>query len=136
MSRIRDACRPPVLLKVIIETGKLVDDAAINSASRLAIDCGADFIKTSTGKVEVNATPHAAKIMMQAIHDSGRPVGFKPAGGIRTVEDAGVYLQLAADIFGPDWASPSTLRFGASGVLTNLLATLDGVEPDQPQTGY
>lgn len=136
VSRVRDACRPPVLLKVILETGKLIDDEAIYSASRLAIDCGADFIKTSTGKVEVNATTHFAEIMLKAIADSRKAVGFKPAGGIKTVEDASNYLQLASEIMGPDWARPSTLRFGASGVLTNLLATLEGTKPETTQTGY
>jgi len=129
ISRARDACRDPVLLKVIIETGELKDEDAIYSASRLAIDCGADFIKTSTGKVAENATPRSAAIMLRAIRDSARPVGFKPAGGIRTVEDAAVYLELAAETLGQEWASPQTLRFGASGVLANLLNVLeDGAE--------
>ena len=134
--RVRDVCRPPILLKVIIESGILVEDEAIYSASRLAIDSGADFIKTSTGKVSVNATPHSAEIMLKAIADSKQAVGFKPAGGIKTVEDASVYLELASTILGKDWASPATLRFGASGVLTNLLATLDGSKPVNTQTGY
>lgn len=136
ISRVRDACQSPILLKVIIETGMLVEDDVIYSASRLAIDCGADFIKTSTGKVAVNATPHSAEIMLKAIADSKQAVGFKPAGGIKTVEDASVYLELASTILGTEWASPSTLRFGASGVLTNLLATLEGAEPANNQTGY
>ncbi len=136
ISRVRDACRAPVLLKVIIETGRLIEDDAIYSASRLAIDCGADFIKTSTGKVEVNATPHSAQIMLNAIHDSAKQVGFKPAGGIRTVEDAAVYLDLAASILGEKWNTPQCLRFGASGVLANLLATLEGDAPAQTETGY
>lgn len=136
ISRVRDACRPPVLLKVIIETGELCEEEAIYSASRLAIDCGADFIKTSTGKVAVNATPEAAEIMLRAIRDSGRDVGFKPAGGIRTVEDAGNYLALASRILGEDWARPETMRFGASGVLDNLLAVLDGEREDDSKAGY
>jgi len=131
MARVRDACRPPVLLKVIIEAGELAEDTAIHSASRLAIDCGADFIKTSTGKVNVNATPHFARIMISAIRESGKNVGFKPAGGIRTVDDAGNYLAIAAEIMGEDWATPQTFRFGASSVLANLLATLkDETAPD------
>ena len=100
ISRVRDACRLPVLLKVIIETGELKEEEAIYSASRLAIDCGADFIKTSTGKVVENATPKSAEIMLRAIRDSAKPVGFKPAGGIRTVEDARTYLELADDNHG------------------------------------
>jgi len=126
ISRVRDACRVPILLKVIIESGELKDEEAIYSASRLAIDCGADFIKTSTGKVAENATLRSAEIMLRAIGDSARPVGFKPAGGIRTVEDAASYLELAARTLSEEWASPATLRFGASGVLTNLLSVLQG----------
>ena len=123
------------LLKVILETGELKSPQAIRSASDLAIEAGADFIKTSTGKVKVNATLDAARIMLQAIADSGREVGFKPAGGIKTTEDAAAYLELAAEILGPDWATPETFRFGASGVLDNLLATLDGGKT-QETAGY
>lgn len=136
ISRVRDACRPSVLLKVIIETGKLETEEAIYSASRLAIDCGADFIKTSTGKVAVNATPQSAEIMLRAIRDSGKDVGFKPAGGIKSVDDAGNYLALAGEILGEDWATPDTLRFGASGVLDNLLAVLSGQEEQSSGAGY
>ena len=113
-------------LKVIIETGELKSEAAIREASRLAIEAGADFIKTSTGKVEVNATPEAARLMLEEIAASGKRVGFKPAGGIKTTEDAGSYLALADEILGDDWATPATFRFGASGVLDDLLAALDG----------
>lgn len=136
ISRVRDACRPPILLKVIIETGELKDEEAIYSASRLAIDCGADFIKTSTGKVAENATPRSAGIMLRAIRDSARRVGFKPAGGIRTVEDAAVYLKLADDIMGEGWATPATLRFGASSVLANLLSVLEGAGQTSTADGY
>ncbi|ALM53213.1 deoxyribose-phosphate aldolase [Halomonas huangheensis] len=112
------------LLKVIIESGELKDPALIRRASELAIAGGADFIKTSTGKVPVNATPEAARIMLEVIRDSGRPVGFKAAGGVRTAEDAAIYLDLANEIMGANWVSPKTFRFGASGLLDNLLMTL------------
>ena len=114
------------LLKVILETGELTDDQAVRRASELAIEAGADFIKTSTGKVPVNATPQVAEIMIQAIADSGKDVGFKPAGGVKTVEDTASYLAIADRIMGPDWVSPKTFRFGASGVLDDLLAALEG----------
>ena len=117
----------PGTLKVIVETGELGDERLIRDASQLAIGAGADFIKTSTGKVAQNATPAVARVMLEEIAASGRrDVGFKPAGGIRTTADAGEYLALADGIMGPDWASPRTFRFGASGVLADLLATLDG----------
>ena len=115
------------LLKVILETGELKSEALIREASRLAIECGADFIKTSTGKVAENATLRSAEIVLEEIAASGRrDVGFKPAGGIRTTEDAGAYLALADRIMGADWVSPRTFRFGASGVLDDLLAALEG----------
>ena len=123
---IREITNGRALLKVILETGELQDTDLIASASEIAIQAGADFIKTSTGKVPVNATPEAARIMLEAISKSGKPVGFKPAGGVKTTEDAAQYLALADKILGPDWASPQTFRFGASGVLSDLLAALDG----------
>lgn len=113
-------------LKVILETGMLTEPALIEAASRLAIDAGADFIKTSTGKTPVSATPEAAEIMLHAIKASGRPVGLKPSGGIRTVADAGVYLGLADRIMGPDWATPKTFRIGASSVFEALIAAIEG----------
>ena len=116
------------LLKVIIETGELANDKLVRTASDLAIGEGADFIKTSTGKVPVNATPDVAEIMIQAIHDNNKPVGFKPAGGVKTTEDTATFLAIADRIMGPDWATPKTFRFGASGVLDDLLAALQGGE--------
>ncbi|RUM26734.1 deoxyribose-phosphate aldolase [Rhizobium vallis] len=124
---VRAECGP-VLLKVIIETGELKDAALIRRASELAIEAGADFIKTSTGKVAVNATLEAADIMIRAIRESGRRVGFKPAGGIGSVADAALYLSLAETIMAPDWAMPSTFRFGASGLLDDILAVLSGAQ--------
>ena len=120
----KEACAAAgVLLKVIIETGELKDPALIRKASEIAIDAGADFIKTSTGKVAVNATPEVAAIMMQVIADKGvqQQVGFKPAGGVRTAEDAAKYLQLADDILGSDWVDARHFRFGASSLLASLL---------------
>lgn len=115
------------LLKVIIETGELKEPALIKKASEICIKAGADFIKTSTGKVAVNATPEAAEIMLTVIRDMGvaKTVGFKPAGGVKTTEDAGQYLAMADKILGADWADNMHYRFGASSLLTNLLNTLE-----------
>jgi deoxyribose-phosphate aldolase len=115
-------------LKVILETGALASPALIARAGEIAIECGAHFIKTSTGKIAVSATPQAATTMLETIRASGRPVGFKAAGGIRTVADAQTYLDLADRIMGPGWAAPATFRFGASGLLDALLAELQGRE--------
>lgn len=125
-----------VQLKVIIESGELKTPELIQRASEIAIENGADFIKTSTGKVAVNATLEAAEIMLNAIKDSGKPVGFKAAGGVKTVADAKAYLQLAEIIMGADWLSTQTFRFGASGLLGNLLATLNGETTEQQTADY
>ncbi len=125
--RLISRCRQTLTgytLKVILETGELKDPALIRTASEIAISAGADFLKTSTGKVKINATPDAAAIMMQAIHDSTRPVGFKAAGGIRTTAEAALYVDLAAEILGQSWLRPERFRFGASGLLDDLLGTL------------
>ncbi|WP_421579242.1 deoxyribose-phosphate aldolase [Shinella sp. M31] len=130
---VKAVCTPPVRLKTILETGELKDPALIREASDLAIAAGADFIKTSTGKVAVNATLPASEIMLNAIKSSGRPVGFKPAGGVRTVGDAADYLALAAKILGEGWATPQTFRFGASGLLGDILSVLgDQAAPSAP----
>lgn len=118
------ACRAAVgdrILKVIIESGSLETPELIRRASELAIEGGAHFLKTSTGKVNVNATLQAAEIMLQAISDSGKPVGFKAAGGIRTAAEAKTYLELAQRIMGVAWVQPDHFRFGASGLLQDLL---------------
>ncbi|NLS12706.1 deoxyribose-phosphate aldolase [Vibrio sp. SM6] len=123
----KDVCGDDVLLKVIIETGELKEEALIKKASEVAIKASADFIKTSTGKVPENATPHYARMMLEVIRDMGvaKTVGFKPAGGVRTAEDAAAYLAMADEILGSDWADARHYRFGASSLLTNLLNTLD-----------
>jgi deoxyribose-phosphate aldolase len=113
-------------LKVILETGMLPDTAMVRRAADLAIDCGAHFIKTSTGKTPVSATPAAVGAMLEAIRAADRPVGLKPSGGIRTLSDAGLYLGLADAAMGPDWAAPATFRFGASGLYDALLAAIEG----------
>ena len=123
---VRDLVDGDRLLKVILETGELQDPKLIEAASRIAIEAGADFIKTSTGKTPVSATPEAAEIMLDAIKASGRPVGLKPSGGIRTVADAELYLDLADRIMGPGWATPRTFRIGASSVYDALIAAIEG----------
>jgi len=133
---IRAECGSSVLLKVIRETGELKDAALIKRAGELAIAAGADFIKTSTGKVSVNATLETADIMLRTIRDSGRKVGFKPAGGIGSVAEAALYLSLAETIMAEDWAMPSTFRFGASGLLDDILAVLSGGAPIALAAGY
>jgi len=120
----KQACGEFAKLKVIIETGELKSAELIQKASEISINAGADFIKTSTGKVAVSATPEAAKIMLEVIKNKNINVGFKPAGGVRNAEDAAVYLELADDILGTEWADSNHFRFGASSLLNSLLDTL------------
>lgn len=126
------------LLKVIIESGELKDPALIRIASRLAIEEGADFIKTSTGKVPVNATPEASRIMLATIAELGvrEHVGFKAAGGVRSAREAADYLAMAAECCGEAWLDADHFRFGASSLLGQLLATLDGKTPAVVGRGY
>ncbi|OUL58102.1 deoxyribose-phosphate aldolase [Pseudoalteromonas ulvae] len=121
-------------LKVIIESGLLADETLIKRASELAIEAGADFIKTSTGKVPVNATLLAASVMLNVIKQSNQSVGFKAAGGVKTLEQACEYLNLATEIMGPQWINPEHFRFGASGLLHNLQLVLTERAPEITQT--
>lgn len=134
------ACGKDVLLKVIIESGVLATPELIKKASELAINAGADFIKTSTGKVDINATPEAAKIMLETISELNPNVGFKAAGGVRNVNEAEVYLTFALDTLGSAWLNASHFRFGASSLLASLLATLEldtnVLTPPSTQSGY
>lgn len=127
VKQCKEACGSDVLLKVIIETGELKEEALIKKASQICIEAGADFIKTSTGKVPVNATPEYARMMLEVIRDMNvaETVGFKPAGGVRTAEDARDYLAMADEILGDNWVDSRHYRFGASSLLTNLLNTLE-----------
>lgn len=119
-----------VVLKVILETGLLQSLEDIATASFLAMEAGADFIKTSTGKVDVNATPIAAYVMcecIKAFHSAtGRKVGFKPAGGMSTASDALCYYSIVATVLGKDWLNRDLLRFGVSRMANNLLSEIEG----------
>jgi deoxyribose-phosphate aldolase len=112
-------------LKVILETAELVTYDNVRRASWLAMLAGADFIKTSTGKVQPAATLPVTLVMMEAVRDfrdtAGRQIGMKPAGGIRTAKDAIRYLVLVNETAGPDWLDPDWFRFGASSLLNDLL---------------
>ena len=119
---VRESVPQSITLKVILETGVLATNDLIQTAADCAIKEGADFIKTSTGKVPVNATLEAGAIMLEAIKGSGADVGFKAAGGIRTVQEASTYIRLADKILGRNWVSPAHFRFGASGLLQEALS--------------
>ena len=111
-------------LKVILESGAFDSLESLAAASRDAIAAGADTLKTSTGKIAQGASLAAARVMLEAIHGAGRPVGFKASGGIRSVTDAEAYLALAEEILGRDWPGPATFRIGASRLLDELLGAL------------
>lgn len=118
-----------VHLKVILETGLLRKPEAIAEASFLAMEAGADFIKTSTGKVDVNATPAAAYVMCECIakyyEATGKKIGFKPAGGISSAADALCYYSIVSTILGKEWLNKDLFRFGVSRVANNLLAAVE-----------
>ncbi|MCM1503135.1 MAG: deoxyribose-phosphate aldolase [Bacteroidales bacterium] len=118
-----------VHLKVILETGLLPSVEAIANASFLAMEAGADFIKTSTGKVEVNATPVAAYVMCECIakyyEKTGKKIGFKPAGGMSTAADALCYYSIVATVLGKEWLNKDLFRFGVSRMANHLLSEIE-----------
>ena len=119
-------------LKVILETGALKSPEMIYNASLLAMAAGADFIKTSTGKIDVSATPEAAVVMCKAIKEyhekTGRKVGFKAAGGVRTADDAALYYTIVKEILGEEWLTTDLFRIGASSAANNILSAIEGKE--------
>jgi deoxyribose-phosphate aldolase len=121
------ACRSvcgSAVLKLIIETGELGSEDRIREACVIGIDCGVDFLKTSTGKAPVNATPEAAAVMFECIAATGGGCGLKVAGGVRTLADALRYLDLAEARMGSEWVGPAHFRIGASALLAELTACL------------
>ena len=128
-----DAC-----LKVILETGELGSYDNVRRASTLAMAAGADFIKTSTGKVSPAATPAVTLVMLEAIRDfhrnTGRAVGMKPAGGIGSAKQAIRWLVLLNETLGPEWMTPRRFRFGASSLLNDLLMQIRWLETERYQS--
>jgi deoxyribose-phosphate aldolase len=124
ITAVKDACGD-AHLKVILETGELETYDNVRRASVLAMAAGADFIKTSTGKVQPAATLPVTLVMLEAIRDfyqqTGRAVGMKPAGGIRTAKEAISYLTVLYETLGPEWMTPDRFRFGASSLLNDVL---------------
>jgi deoxyribose-phosphate aldolase len=133
----KNACGP-AHLKVILETGELGSYDQVAKASHLAMDAGADFIKTSTGKVSPAATLPVSLVMLEAVRahylDTGRQVGFKPAGGIRTAKQAWHYLVMVKETVGDQWLSPDWFRFGASSLLNDVLMQWDRLETGHYQS--
>src|SRR3989442_2993058 len=133
VAAVKQACGP-AHLKVILETGELVTYANVRLAGRIAMEAGADFIKTSTGKVQPAATMPVTLVMLEAIRDyfyeTGIRIGMKPAGGIRNSKQALAYLVMVRETLGDDWLTSSLFRFGASTLLNDVLMqiakTVDG----------
>jgi deoxyribose-phosphate aldolase len=124
IAAVKDACGA-AHLKVILETGELVTYDNVRVASQIAMEAGADFIKTSTGKVQPAATMPVTLVMLEAIRDyffsTGIRIGMKPAGGIRTAKQSLAYLVMLKETLGDDWLSPALFRFGASTLLNDVL---------------
>ena len=135
---VKEACGA-AHLKVILETGELGTYDAVRKASILAMAAGADFIKTSTGKVQPAATLPVSLVMMEAIRDfmreTGRAVGFKAAGGIRTSKQAIAYLVVTYETLGAEWMTPDRLRLGASTLLNDVLMQIDKERTGAYQSG-
>jgi len=131
LAEIKAACRT-AHLKVILETGALQSASNIKKASLLAMSAGADFIKTSTGKIPVAATPEATYVMCNAIKEwyekTGIKVSYKAAGGIATTEEAVKHYSLVKAILGEEWLNNTSFRFGASRLANNLLSSIEGKE--------
>lgn len=129
VAAFKSECSHGIRLKVILGTGDLATLRNVGRASLVAMMAGADFIKTSTGKEAVNATLPVGLVMTRAIRDygmhTGHPVGFKPAGGVRTAKQAMEWLCLMKDELGRPWMEPSLLRFGASGMLADIERQLE-----------
>ena len=127
---IRSEMDEDVILKVILETGALKTPELIHKASIISMAAGANFIKTSTGKIDVAATPEAAVVMCQAIkmfyEKTGRKVGFKAAGGVKTPQDAALYYTIVEQILGEEWLTTDLFRIGASSAANNLLSAIVG----------
>jgi deoxyribose-phosphate aldolase len=128
IAQTKEACGA-AHLKVILETGELGTYDVIRKASELAIAAGADFIKTSTGKIQPAATPPVTLLMLEVIRDhyyaSGRRIGMKPAGGVRTAKQALHYLVIVKETLGDAWLDPDLFRFGASALLNDVLMQLE-----------
>ena len=125
LAACRKACGPTRTLKAILETGAYGENRAkVTAAAELAIRGGANFIKTSTGKIAIGATPFAATCILETIKRHAAKVGFKASGGIRDAAQAAQYLDLADRIMGAGWATPATFRFGVSKLLDDLVARL------------
>ena len=133
IQELKDACHD-AHLKVILETGALKTASNIKKASILSMYSGADFIKTSTGKFELAATPEAAYVMCQAIKEyydkTGIKIGFKPAGGISTVQDALVYYTIVKELLGEEWLNNKLFRLGTSRMANLLLSDILGEHVD------
>lgn len=132
LCELRAACKEPVHMKVILETGALRGVKNIYNASLLAMQAGTDFIKTSTGKISVNATPEATYVMCRAIKDwyekTGIKVSYKPAGGVSTTEEAVQHYTIVKEVLGEEWLNNKKFRFGASRLANNLLTSIVGKE--------
>ena len=132
IQELKNTCGKDVAMKVILETGCLKSAADIKKASLLSMYAGADYIKTSTGKEKVSATPESAYVMCQAIKEyydeTGIQIGFKPAGGINTVMDAITYYTIVKEVLGKEWLTNKWFRLGTSRLANVLLSELTGEE--------
>ena len=139
--RVAELCHGPhgATLKVILETGVLDDPNVIKAVGHIAVDSGADFLKTSTGKLEPAATLPAAEALLEVVVASrhhGHKIGLKVAGGVKNVDEAARYLDLADRYLHPETATPANFRFGASGLLNDIVTVLGSAHDAELSTEY
>ena len=124
IAEVKDLMPDDAILKVILESGAFTNQTQLATACHLAIEEGADFLKTSTGTTPISATPEAAKTIVQFIKQTGGTCGFKASGSIKTLDDAKTYLDIATEIMGEAWITPEHFRIGASALYDVLLSEL------------
>lgn len=129
---LKSTCGEEIPMKVILETGDLLNCSNIKKASILSMYAGADYIKTSTGKEKISATPEAVYVMCTAIKEyfkeTGNKIGLKPAGGLNTVQDALIYYTIVKEVLGKEWLTNKMFRLGTSRLANLLLSAVQGKE--------
>ena len=129
---LKSTCGEEIPMKVILETGDLLNCSNIKKASILSMYAGADYIKTSTGKEKISATPEAVYVMCTAIkeyfEETGNKIGLKPAGGLNTVQDALIYYTIVKEVLGKEWLTNKMFRLGTSRLANLLLSAVQGKE--------
>eukprot|EP00298_Acanthocystis_sp_HF-20_P007706 c17232_g1_i1.p1 GENE.c17232_g1_i1~~c17232_g1_i1.p1 ORF type:complete len:267 (-),score=120.25 c17232_g1_i1:3-782(-) len=140
VSKIKKVCTTKIPLKVICETGELKESDLIKLTSEAVIKGGCDFLKTSTGKVPINCTPEAATVMLSVISETkketGKDIGLKVAGGVRSLDDTIKYISMVEKFMGKEWVNPTRFRIGSSELLSHLRSSITSTNTTTNSSGY